>query len=163
MTAFRNILAIQALALIFCGPARAGDEASGNVTMNTAKTVIRHAWMVRARDEMDAQRTILRVYLSSVDIGQDIKACKTLSCADSALQDGAMVDYGDASHLGYAVRLNGGKVQYSGGTDADAFTLTTQASDRLAGKLLSDDSGRGGARVEATFDVAVSNHFDDTP
>ena len=116
--------------------------------------------MVRGPDEMEAGRTVLRIYLSSADIGAKIKACKTLSCADNALEDGAMVDYGDARHLAYAVRLDGERVQYSGGTDPDAFTLSTNKPDHLAGKLHIDDGAAGGAKIDATFGVELSNSFE---
>ncbi len=87
---------------------------------------MKYGWLVRGPDEMDPSRTVLRIYLSSVDVGAKIKACKTLSCADNALEDGAMVDFSDARHLAYAVRLNGERLQYSGGTNGEAFTLSTR-------------------------------------
>lgn len=140
-------------------PARAADSAAGSVAMGNATGSISHAVMVRGPDEMDPARQILRLYLSSSDIRAQVEACKDLACADAALQDGAMVDFGDARHLGYAVRLDGERVQYSGGTDAGAFALTTHTPDHLAGKLHIDDSGMGGARVDATFDLTVARTF----
>jgi hypothetical protein len=163
MNAFRHMLAATSLTLICCGSALASNKASGSVTMGSAKAAITHAWMVRGRDEMDPERTILRIYLANADIGAKITTCKSLSCADAALEEGAMVDFSDASHLAYAVRLKGGAVQYSGATTTDAFTLKTNARDHLAGSVAIDDSGRGGARVDAAFDLELSNHFDDTP
>jgi hypothetical protein len=163
MNAFRHILAATSLTLICCGSALASDKASGSVTMGSAPATITHAWMVRGRDEMDPERTILRIYLADADIGATIKSCKSLSCADAALKVGALIDFSDASHLGYAVRLKGGAVQYSGATNTDAFTLKTNAPDHLAGVLAIDDSGRGGANVEAEFDLELSNRFDDAP
>ncbi len=137
----------------------AGDHASGTVAFKTWSSPVKHAWMVRSPDEMDESKSILRIYLSSADIGAKIKGCKTLSCADSALEDGAMVDYSDARHLAYAVRLNGERAQYSGGTDGDAFALTTNNPDHLAGKLHIDDSAAGGAKVDADFDLGLANTF----
>jgi hypothetical protein len=139
--------------------ALAGDSASGTVNFQTAKSAVKFGWLVRGPDEMDPSKTVLRLYLSSVDIGAKIKACKTFSCADNALEDGAMVDFGDARHLGYAIRLNGERVQYSGGTDGDAFTLTTNKPDHLAGKLHIDDAAVGGARVDAVFDLTLAKTF----
>ena len=108
---------------------------------------------------MDPSRTVLRIYLSIVDIGAKIKACKTLSCADNALHDGAMVDFSDARNLAYAVRLHGVLLQYSGGTDGEAFTLTTNEPNRLAEKLHIDDTAADGAKVDATFDLTLLNTF----
>jgi len=139
--------------------ALAADKAGGKIAFKTYSSDIKYAAIVRGPDEMDESRTVLRIYLSSADIGAKIKACKTLSCADKALEDGAMVDFSDARHLAYAVRLNGSRAQYSGGTDADAFTLTTSKPDQLAGKVHIDDSGAGGAKVDAQFDLTVSSTF----
>jgi hypothetical protein len=145
------VLAISTAAL-------AADRVSGTVNFKTYAAAVKYAWLVRGPDEMDASKTVLRIYLSSADIGAKIKACKTLSCADSALEDGAMVDYSDARHLGYAVRLNGERVQYSGGTNGDAFTLSTNKPDHLVGKLHIDDSAADGARVEVSWS-GFRGHF----
>lgn len=108
---------------------------------------------------MDPSKIILRIYLSSVDIGAKIKAAKTFSDANMALEDGIEVDYSDASHLGYAVRLNHELVQYSGGTDGEAFKLTTNKPDHLAGKLHIDDTAADGPKVDATFDLTLVKTF----
>lgn len=159
MNTIRTRLAWSVLALAASTAALAADSGSGTISFQGHAGAIKHAWMVRGPDEMDNSKSILRLYLSSADIGAKIKACKTLSCADAALEDGAMVDYGDARHLGYAVRLDGERVQYSGGTDGDAFKLSTSTPDHLAGKLHIDDSGAGGAKVDADFDVGLANTF----
>ena len=159
MCAIRKMPGLLALALVVPMAAIAADKASGTVQFHGKTGSVTHAWMVRGPDEMDASKTLLRIYLSSADISARIKACKTLSCADTALEDGAMVDFSDASHLGYAVRLDGERVQYSGGTSADAFALSTSKPDHLAGKLHIDDSAAGGARVDADFDLALANTF----
>ncbi|MEO7014412.1 MAG: hypothetical protein ABI127_08880 [Dokdonella sp.] len=151
--------ALLGLILLASSSVFAADKVSGTVTLKTFTAPLKFAYMVRSPDEMDASQSILRIYFSSADIGAAIKACKTLSCADHALTDGAMVDYSDASHLAYAVRLNGERAQYSGGTHGDAFTLTTNTPDHLAGKLNIDDSAMGGAKVDADFDLGLTNTF----
>ena len=139
--------------------ALAGDSASGTISFQAAKGTVKYGFLVRGPDDMDPSKNVLRLYLSSVDIGAKIKAAKTFSDADNALEDGAMVDFGDARHLGYAIRLNGERVQYSGGTDADAFKLTTNKPDHLAGKVHIDDSTSGGAKVDATLDLTLVKTF----
>lgn len=159
MICFRKILGAVTIACAVSTAALAADKAAGAVSFKNYAGAVKFAWMVRGPDEMDASKTVLRIYLSSADIGAKIAACKTLSCADSALEDGAMVDYGDARHLGYAVRLNGERVQYSGGTNGDAFTLATNNPDHLVGKLHIDDSAVGGAKVDAEFDLTLAKTF----
>ncbi len=159
MMSLRNVLVVSAIWLAASTAALAGDSASGTITFKAGKCEVKHGYLVRGPDEMDPSKTVLRIYLSSADLGARIKACKTLSCADGALQDGAMVDFSDARHLAYAVRLNGERLQYSGGTDGEAFSLTTNEPNHLAGKLHIDDSAADGARIDATFDLTVMNTF----
>ena len=159
MMSLRNILVVSALSLASSAHALAGDSASGTVSFQAAKGAVKYGFLVRGPDEMDPSKTVLRLYLSSADIGAKVKAAKTFSDADNALTDGAMVDFGDARHLGYAIRLNGERVQYSGGTDGEAFKLTTNKPDHLAGKVQIDDSASGGAKVAATFDLTLVKTF----
>ncbi len=158
-SASRCALLLASMVLAASAGALAADKASGTVSFKTYSTGIKYGWLVRGPDEMDPNKTVLRIYLSSVDIGAKIRACKTLSCADGALDDGAMIDFGDATHLGYALRLNGEMVQYSGGTDAQAFTLSTKQPDHLAGKLHVDDSAVGGGKLDAEFDLTLTRTF----
>lgn len=156
----RNILTASALSLAFaCVAAIAADQGSGSIVFNKKTAAIQHAALVRGPDEMDPSHSILRLYLSTADMSDKIKACKTLSCADQSLADGATVDFGDARHLGYWVRVNGGLGQYSGGTDASAFALTTNTPDHLAGKLHIDDTSMGGAKIDASFDLTLVSTF----
>ena len=139
--------------------ALAGDSASGTVSFKPANGTVKYGFLVRGPDEMDPSQTVLRLYLSSVDIGAKVKAAKTFSNANNALEDGVMVDFSDARHLAYAVRLNHELVQYSGGTDGEAFKLTTNKPDHLAGKVHIDDTASGGAKVDATFDLTLVKTF----
>jgi hypothetical protein len=159
MMPLRNILIVFALWMATSNLTLAGDSASGTISFKTGKCAVKYGWLVRGPDEMDPSKTVLRIYLSSVDVGAKIKACKTLSCADNALSDGAMVDFSDARHLAYAVRLNGELLQYSGGTTGEAFTLTTNEPKHLVGKLHIDDTSADGAKVDVTFDLTLVNTF----
>ncbi len=155
-----KILRASAVALAFaCSAAIAADHGTGSIVLNKRTAAIQHAALVRGPDEMQPSHSILRLYLSTADMSGKIKACKTLSCADQALEDGATVDYGDSPHLAYWVRVNGGLAQYSGGTDASAFTLSTNTPDHLAGKLHIDDTAMGGAKIDADFDLTLINTF----
>ena len=159
MMSLRNALVVSAIWLATSALAFAGDSATGTITFKTGKCAVKYGWLVRGPDEMDPSKTVLRIYLSSVDAGAKIKACKTLSCADNALKDGAMVDFSDSHHLAYAVRLNGERLQYSGGTNGEAFALATSEPNHLVGKLHIDDTAADGAKVDATFDLTLVNTF----
>lgn len=159
MVSLRDVVVGSAIWLAISTVGLAGDSASGTITLKTDKCVVKHGWLVRGPDEMDPSKSVLRIYLSDVDIGAKIKACKTLSCADHSLTNGAMVDFGDARHLAYAVRLNGERLQYSGGTNGEAFTLSTDKPSHLIGKLHIDDTAADGAKIDATFDLTLMNTF----
>ena len=161
--AARCTLLLASIVFAVSAGALAADKVSGKVSFKTYSTAVKYGWLVRAPDEMNPSKTVLRIYLSSADVGAKIRACKTLSCADGALYDGAMIDFGDATHLGYALRLNGELVQYSGGTNAQAFTLSTKQANHLAGKLHIDDSAVGGGKVDAEFDLTLTRTFKTIP
>jgi hypothetical protein len=150
---------IAAISFAVSTSAFAANTASGKVAFKGHSSVIAYGWLVRGPDEADSGKTVLRVYLSSQDIGGKIEACRTLSCADEALYDGAMLDFGDVPHLGYAIRVNRELDQYSGGTDAGAFALSTNKPDHLAGKVHIDDTAFGGGSVDATFDLTLTRTF----
>lgn len=154
-----QIAAACTFAMAVVAPAMAADQAKGTIALGKAGASIGHVVLVRGPDEMDPARTVLRLYFSTDDISAKVKACKALSCADQAVGDGASVDYGDASHLGYWVRLRGGLVQNSGGTDASAFVLLTHAPDHLAGKLHVDATPMGGPTIDAEFDATLAATF----
>lgn len=155
----RRLAPLCPLLLAAAATASAADRAGGSIVLGKHTASVQHAVLVRGPDEMRDGKTLLRLYLSSADIAAAIKACKTLSCADAALTDGAAVDFSDASHLGYWVALNGGRAQYSGGTSQDAFKLSANTADHLAGKLHIDDAAMGGAKVDADFDASLASTF----
>lgn len=137
----------------------AADNTSGTASFKSYSSTLKYGWLVRSPDQMDASKITLRLFLSSADIGTKMMACTTLSCANLALEDGLQVEYSDARHLGYAVKLNAQRVQYSGGTDGGAFKLSINKPERLAGTLRIDDSAVGGAKVNVDFDLTLMNTF----
>ncbi len=81
-------LSLAALALAMSTDAMAADKVSGKVSFKTHASEIKSAVLVRGPDEMDESRNVLRIYLSSADIADRIKGCKTLACADAVLTTG---------------------------------------------------------------------------
>lgn len=150
---------VLALQLVATNAAFGADKTNGTASFKSYSSTLKYGWLVRSPDQMDASKTTLRLFLSSTDIGTKIKACTTLSCANLALEDGVKVDYSDARHLAYSVKLNGQRVQYSGGTEGAAFELKINSPDRLAGTLHIDDSATGGAKVDVDFDLTLINTF----
>ncbi len=159
MISLRTLLVVSALWLGTSTLVLADDSASGTISFKDAKGTVKYGFLVRGPDDFDPSKTVLRLYLSSVDIGAKIKEAKTFSEADRELKDGAMVDFSDAPPLSYAVRLNHTLVQLTGGTDLKAFTLTTNKPDHLAGKLHFDATATGGAKIDATFDLTLVKTF----
>lgn len=159
MKSFAHLLVLLTLLSSATNAAFAADKTSGTANFKSYSSTLKYGCLARGPDERDAGKTLLRLYFSSIDIGAKIKACTSMSCANLALEDGAMVDYSDARHLGYAVKLNGQRVQYSGGTDGEAFKLTINTPNRLAGTLRIDDSAVGGAKIDVDFDLTLVNTF----
>ena len=154
-----QIIGVSMLYLLVANAAFVADSASGTASFKSYSSAMRYGWLVRGPDQMAASKTTLRLFLSSTDIGAKMRACTTLSCANLALEDGAMVDYSDARHLAYAAKLNGQRVQYSGGTEGEAFKLTINTANRLVGTLRIDDRAVGGAKVDVDFDLTLMNTF----
>jgi hypothetical protein len=134
--------------------------ASGTASFDKHSATIRYAWLVRAPDEFDRRKSILRIYLSSTNIEAKIQSCSSLSCVDLSLVDGGFVEYSGASYTNYWIKLAGGHLQLSGGTTAAAFAFTVKQPNHLAGKLRIDDSSFHGAKVIAEFDVFLLKTFE---
>ena len=145
-----------ALAFACASFAAAAGGASGSIDYAHKNAAVKYAWLIEGPDDMQPGKTLRRLYFSATDIGAKLAACASLSCADGSVSEGATIDFAkDARHLGYWVVLNGQKVQYSGGTEPAAFTIKTDAHDRLAGHVHIDDAAAGGAKIDADFDAAL--------
>jgi hypothetical protein len=134
-------------------------HANGTASFDKHTATIRYGWLVRGPGEFDRKQSIFRVYFSSTNIGAKIQACDSLSCLDESLVDGAFVEFGDASNVNYWVTLGGGGVQFSGGTNAKALVLTTNAPNHIAGKVRIDDTSFHGATLDVSFDLPLLKTF----
>ncbi len=158
--------AMSAALLLFCFAAAASigapaaGHASGSASFDKHSVTIKYGWLVRGPDEFHDGKSMLRLYFASADVGAKIQACDTLFCADQSLVNGAFVDYSDASYVtNYWVTLSDGSVQFSGGTNATALTLTTNQPDHLAGKVRIDDPSFHGATLIVEFDLRLLKTF----
>jgi hypothetical protein len=157
----KPIVAASLLFLLACGASNGAPagHASGSATFDKHSATIKYGWLVRGPDEFDHSKSILRIYLSSSDVGAKILACDSFSCADQSLLDGGYVDFSGASYTNYWFTLSGGHVQFSGGTNATAFALTTNQPNHLAGTVRIVDSSFHGAKLVAEFDLTLLKTF----
>lgn len=92
----------------------AADTASGSLNYKGRSAALKYAWLVTGPSDFEPGKTIRRLVLSSSDIGAKLQACKTFSCADGEVMEGATVDFAGGRRLNYWTVMNDQKVQYSG-------------------------------------------------
>ena len=142
-------------------PAAWADSASGSVNYQSKAgpvvVNVTNVYLVKGPDAMSG-KAIRKLIFSAKDMSVKVKSCASMSCPDGDLDAGMTVDL-DGPRLNYWVVGNGQRVQYSGTAKPDALTLTTNTPQRLAGKLVIDDSAAGGAKVNVTFDAALQKEY----
>jgi hypothetical protein len=134
-------------------------DATGNLTYKGRTIPLKYAWLVTGPSDMEPGKTVRRLVLSSTDIGAKLEACKTFSCTDGTVMEGATVDLAGGSRLNYWTVLDGQKVQYSGTARNESLSTRSSDSGRVAGSLAIDDTAGGGAKLNADFDVTVLKDF----
>jgi hypothetical protein len=150
-----GLLLMAGLATTAC----AADAATGSLDYRGHVTALKYAWLVTGPSDFEAGKTIRRVVLSATDIGAKLQACRTFSCTDGEVMEGATVDFTGGPRLNYWTVTNGQKVQYSGSVAVDAFVARANDSRHLAGRLAIDDTAAGGPQLNAEFDVALLKEF----
>ncbi len=139
--------------------ASAADIATGSIDYKGRAAALKYAWLVTGPSDMEPGKTVRRLVLSAADIGGKLAACKTFSCTDGEVTEGMTVDFTGGPRLNYWVALNGQKIQYSGTARPETFTARINDPSHLAGRLAIDDTGAGGPKVAAEFDVTVVKDF----
>jgi hypothetical protein len=137
----------------------ATDTAKGSINYRGHATALKYAWLVTGPSDFETGKTIRRVVLSATDIGAKLQGCRTFSCTDGEVMEGATVDFTGNSRLNYWTVANGQKVQYSGTVAVDAFVARADDARHLAGRLAIDDTAAGGPQLNAEFDVTVLKEF----
>ena len=156
MTRWTPFLPVLAAACLTANLAlAAGNDATGTLAYKGRSVAFKYAWLVKGPYERDPTKTVRRLILSAKDIGAEIQACTSVSCADGKVTEGMTVDFDVSPRLDYWIALNGQKVQYSGAAMPDAFAARANDRGHLAGKLAIDDVAEGGPKVDAEFDVTV--------
>ena len=108
---------------------------------------------------MDSSIIIREVILSQTDLSADIQACATLSCATNNLNDGLTLDFDGGPRINYWLVINNQMIQYSGNKPDSVLNATHNTADQIAGTLTIDDTGFGGPKVDAVFDVKLAKAY----
>jgi hypothetical protein len=155
-TAMALVSAALGVLCAFAAPlaAAAAGDAKGTVTYKGRTATLKYAYLVKGPD-MVSKQTIRRLILSANDLGAKIAACKTMGCTDGDLTEGLEVNFDSGPRLNYWMVLNGQKIQYSGTLKPEVLTTSASDAKRMAGKLVFDDAGAGGPKVDIEFDAAL--------
>jgi len=119
---------------------------------------VKNAYLVKGPD-VAVGKSICRLIFSSGDVGPKIKSCQGMACSENDLREGLTLDLDAGPRLKYWFTANGQKVHYSGTARPTALKLTTDTPQRLAGKLMLDDSSASGLKAEMEFDVPMTKEF----
>jgi hypothetical protein len=159
VTSIRALLLLAGCSLV--APAAWADSASGSVNYQSKAgpvvVNVTNVYLVKGPDAMSG-KPIRKLIFSAKDMNAKVNSCATMSCPDGDLDTGMTVDL-DGPRLNYWVVGSGQRIQYSGNAKPDALTLTTNTPQRLAGKLVIDDSAAGGAKVNVTFDATLQKEY----
>lgn len=152
--------ALAVVTVVSCGAlAEGGQGTISYVAKSGAITLtVKNAYLVKGPD-MAAGKTIRRLIFSADDLAPKIKGCQGMVCPPNELREGLALDLDAGPRLKYWFTANGQKVQYSGTAAPTALKLTADSPQRLAGRLMLDDSSAGGPKAEIEFDVRMTKEF----
>jgi len=154
-----RFLTALALWVVVISDATAADIGIGSVNYKGRTVALKYAWLVSGPSDMEPGKTVRRLVMSASDIGANLKACAAFSCTDSSVMEGMTVDFTGGPRINYWIVMNGQKIQYSGTAKPDAFAAAANEPAHLAGRLAIDDTGAGGPKIDAQFDVALLKEF----
>jgi hypothetical protein len=156
----RHTVRITALALLLGAGMTAADSVKGSIVYKgkTAehRATIAHVYLVKGPDTIEPKKIGRVLIFSAQDLGEKVRACTTLSCAEQLVTEGFTIGFDTAPFLKFWMALEKGKVQTSGPANTKAFTPTADTPERLAGTLRFDSFG---ARVDVEFDAALLKTF----
>jgi hypothetical protein len=154
-----QFLAALALGAVVTSAAVAADIGTGSVNYKGRIIGLKYAWLVSGPSDMEPGKKVRRLVMSASDIGAKLRACTAFSCTDGSVTEGMTVDFTGGPRLNYWIVMNGQRVQYSGTARPDAFAAAANEPGHLAGRLAIDDTGAGGPKIDAQFDVALIREF----
>jgi hypothetical protein len=133
----------------------AAEPATGTVSYKGNTLAVKHAFLVKGPDAVDAKKIIRRLIFGTTDLAAKIRACQTMSCVDGEVTEGMTLDLDAGPRLNYWTALKGGLVQFSGTAEPSALTAKADEAGRVAGRLLIDGTRAGGPKVELEFDAKL--------
>lgn len=139
----------------------AGGTAKGTIKLKDKTIEAKYAYYIKAPDTFDEDKIVNTIIITPNDISQKVSECQSASCA-GGITEGMTVgkeDFGSTTRVVYWVVTNDGMMQYSGNDDVSALALTTDTADRMAGKLIVDDSAAGGPKIDVEFDAPLTKEF----
>jgi len=151
-----GVIGVAALAAL---SAAADGETNGTLVYKGTTLALKHVYLIKGPDAVDAKKIIRRLLFTRDDIGAKIRACQSMSCVDGAMTDGVQVDFDAGPRLNYWLAINDGRVQYSGTARPELLKGGAIEARRIAGTLGIDDTAAGGPKIDATFAAALLKEF----
>lgn len=135
------------------------NEAKGTLVYKARTTALKYVFLVKGPHFPDPSKTERKLIFSAKNIGAELQACTSMSCAKFLVREGMTVDFDVSPRLEYWLAVNGQKVQYSGAAMPDAFKAKVNDSTHLGGKLVIDDVAADGPKVDVEFNVSLFKQF----
>src|SRR5262245_48995736 len=156
----RHPIGVTAIALLLGAGVMTTDSVKGSLVYKgkTAehRATINHVYLVKGPDTIEPKKIGRVLIFSADDLGEKLRACATVSCAEQLVTEGFTIGFDTTPFLKFWMALEKGKVQTSGPANAKAFTPTVDTPERLAGTLRFDSFG---AKVDVQFDAALLKTF----
>lgn len=139
----------------------AGGTANGTITLKDKTVDIKYAYLVKAPDNFEPEKTVSTVILTPTDISDKIEACDSASCA-TALTEGMTLgreDFGSTTRVVYWVVADDGMKQFSGNESLSSLELSSDTEEKMAGKFSVDTSAIDGPAINVEFDAPLTKEF----
>ena len=141
---------------------KAAEKAKGSVTYKGPKKTftiaLTHAYLVKGPDTFDEKKTVRRIVFTTTDFSAAIKGADKLDGFDGKLMEGIIIGL-DGPRLTYWLVLNDQLVQSSGVVEPSSLKAKANSADRVAGKLVFDDSKSDGPKIDVEFDAPLLKSF----
>jgi hypothetical protein len=159
-SAIFGLILIAMLALTLPASA-AGGTAKGTIKLKDKTVEIKYAYLLKAPDNFEPDKSVSTVILTPTDISDKIEECDSASCA-TALTEGMTLgreDFGSTTRVAYWVVADDGMKQFSGNESLPSLVLTADTDEKMAGKFSVDTSAIDGPSINVEFDAPLAKEF----